>query len=175
MVRDGLEGVYIDVVEPLARVRLFISPGRRAPLYAGASTRLLLTHAPSEVQDEVFSKRRRRYTPATPVDAARLRGLLRETRATGFAASFGELDPYSAELAAPVFGALGEALAAVSLAGAEAHYRDGEVLGRFLHLLDETARKISLELGYAEPWRSDLEVFLRVLKERQALTGNEIR
>ena len=175
VVREGVEGVYIDVVEALARVRLFIAPGRRAPLYAGASTRLLLAYAPSEIQDEVFSKKRRRYTAETPVEAARLRGLLHKTRATGFAASYGELELFSAELAAPVVDALGDTVAAVSLAGAEAHYRNGEILGRYLHYLDETARKISLELGFNKPWHSDLEAFLLVLKEQRALSADEGR
>ena len=60
VVRDGQEGVYLEVLEARSRVRLYIAPGRRAPLYAGASTRLLLAFAPAEVQRAVFQQERRR-------------------------------------------------------------------------------------------------------------------
>lgn len=160
VVRDGQEGVYLEVLEARSRVRLYIALGRRAPLYAGASTRLLLAFAPAEVQRAVFQQERRRYTPATPVEKARLQGLLKHTRQVGFAASFGELEPHSAELAAPVRGASGEVLAALSLAGAEAHYRDALVMEDYLHQLDWAAQEVSRRLGYVGEWKSDVKGFL---------------
>lgn len=163
VVRDGLEGVYLEVLEARVRVRLYIAPGRRAPLYAGASTRLLLAFAPEEVQRAVFSAERRAYTPATPVDPARLRELLAQTRKTGFAASFGELKPHSAELAAPIRGPEGEVLAALSLAGAEALYREEERLGEYLRALNQTAQEVSRRLGFAGAWQADPEGFLALL------------
>jgi DNA-binding IclR family transcriptional regulator len=163
VVREGLEGVYLEVVEARSRVRLYIAPGRRAPLYAGASTRLLLAFAPEGVQQAVFAGERKRYTGATPVEPERLRALLRLTRRTGFAASFGELEPHSAELAAPVRGPEGEVLAALSLAGAEALYHEGITLELYLQALNQRALDLSRQLGFTGPWQADLHGFLASL------------
>ncbi|MER3480527.1 MAG: IclR family transcriptional regulator [Meiothermus sp.] len=164
VVRDGLEGVYLEVLEARSRVRLYIAPGRRAPLYAGASTRLLLAFAPKEVQQAVLAGERKRYTSATPVHLPKLKGLLAQTQRCGFAASFGELEPHSAELAAPLRDGGGEVLAALSLAGAEAPYREEGRLMGYLQALDHTAQEISRRLGYTGPWQADLEGFLRTLQ-----------
>jgi len=163
VVRDGHEGVYLEVLEARSRVRLYIAPGRRAPLYAGASTRLLLAFAPLAVQEAVLAGQRQRYTPATLVALARLKELLAQTRETGFAASFGELEPHSAELAAPIRGAGGEVLAALSLAGAEALYREQYTLSDYLQALSQTAEEISRRLGYTGPWTANLLAFLQAL------------
>lgn len=160
VVRDGQEGVYLEVLEARSRVRLYIAPGRRAPLYAGASTRLLLAFAPPAVQQAVLAGERKRYTPATPVALPQLQGLLQQTQLCGFAASFGELEPHSAELAAPVRGASSEVLAALSLAGAEAHYREEAVLHTYLQQLDRVAQEVSRRLGYVGAWKADIEGFL---------------
>ncbi len=164
VVRDGLEGVYLEVLEARSRVRLYIAPGRRAPLYAGASTRLLLAFAPKEVQEAVLFGERRAYTPATPTEWAHLQKLLAQTQRTGFAASFGELEPHSAELAAPVREAQGGVVAALSLAGAEALYREGGRLEDFLYQLDQAAQEISRRLGYTGPWATQPRCFLEFIQ-----------
>jgi len=151
------------VLEARSRVRLYIAPGRRAPLYAGASTRLLLTFALPDVQQAVLEGARKQYTLATPVARPRLQELLRQTQQCGFAASFGELEPHSAELAAPVRAASGEVLAALSLAGAEAHYREEAVLHTYLQQLDRVAQEVSRRLGYVGAWKADMGSFLRSL------------
>ncbi len=163
VIRDGQEGVYLEVLEAHTRVRLYIAPGRRAPLYAGASTRLLLAFAPPAIQQAVLAGPRKPYTPATPVALGHLKERLTQTRQTGFSASFGELEPHSAELAAPIRGSDGEVMAALSLAGAEAHYREPEKLSSYLKALSQTAWEISARLGFVGPWEDDPEAFLRSL------------
>ena len=164
VVREEVEGVYLDVVEATARVRLFIAPGRRAPLYAGASTRLLLAFAPLDVQKQVFDAPRVQHTPLTPTDALTLKNLLEQTRAWGFAASFGELEPHSAELAAPVYGAQGGVIAALSVAGASTLYQDPTKLEHDLLALDRAACALSLQLGFSKPWNSNLQGFLQAIR-----------
>ena len=168
VVLERLEGVYLEVVESRSRVRLFIAPGRRAPLYAGASTRLLLAFADAEVQNEVFGAKRVRYTGTTPTDAGQLRALLRSSRQTWFAASFGELEAFSAELAAPVFGSKGELVATVSVAGAEAHYRDLATLRGYVAALNTAAERVSRELGFEAPWGGDPAAFMKSIEARVA-------
>ena len=166
VVRDGVEGVYVEVVEALERVRLFIAPGRRAPLYAGGSTRLLLTFAPPEVQTRVLAAKRERITSKTPVAAKTLQSRLRLSRQTWFAASFGELEPHSAELAAPVFGAHAQPLGVISVAGAGAHYRDLDVLRGYLNALNASAEAASRMLGFSAEWQADPDTFLGAIEAR---------
>lgn len=166
VVRDGLEGVYIEVFESLERVRLFIAPGRRAPLYAGGSTRLLLVFAPPDVQTHVLAAKRERMTGETPVAAKTLQSRLRLSRQTWFAASFGELEPHSAELAAPVFGSHGQLHGVISVAGAGAHYRELDVLRGYLNALNASAETVSRMLGFSADWQADPYTFLRVVEAR---------
>lgn len=161
VVREGTEGIYLDVFEPRARIRMYIAPGRRAPLYAGASTRLLLAFAPDEVRAEVLGSALRIYTPITPRSPAAVRGLLEASKRTWLAASFGELEPHSAEVAAPVMGIDGEVIAAVSLAGTAAVFSAPRALAAYLNAVAGTAERISRELGFRGSWQCDPKAFLR--------------
>jgi DNA-binding IclR family transcriptional regulator len=161
IVRDGDFGVYAEVVEGRSAVRLYVRTGRHAPLYAGASTRLLLAFLPAEARARYLATQPRpAVTAQTVVDAAELERLGALARATGFSLSFGELEPFSAELAAPVRDMAGEVVAAVSVAGPEQPFRDRGTLAAYLHRLDAAAAEISRRLGHEGPWRSDPERFL---------------
>lgn len=169
VVRDGHEGVYLEVIEAQVRVRLFIEPGRRAPLYAGSSTRLLLSFAPLAVQDAVVMGELKTYTALTPDTPAKLRPLLDLTRQTWLAASFGELTPQSAELAAPVLDASGEVIAAISVAGTSQTYRSTELLIGHLKALCTTTQSISRALGYTGEWHTDPQAFVHHLAQSGGL------
>lgn len=164
VIRDGTEGVYLDVFESRARVRMYIAPGRRAPLYAGASTRLLLAFAPDDVRAAVLGAPLRVYTPITPRSVTAVRALLEISKRTWLAASFGELEPHSAEVAAPVFDAAGEVVAAVSLAGTAAVFKTPRSLAAYVNAVADTAEQISRALGYRAPWRADPKAFLREVR-----------
>lgn len=172
VVRDGAEGVYLDVFESRARVRMYIAPGRRAPLYAGASTRLLLAFAPDDVRAAVLAAPLRVYTPITPRSVTAVRTLLDLSKRTWLAASFGELEPHSAEVAAPVFAADGAIVAAVSIAGTAAVFTAPRSLAGFANAVTATAEEISRALGYRGAWSANPKSFLRTLTVRSpALAG----
>lgn len=173
VIRDGDEGVYLEVIEAQVRVRLFIAPGRRAPLHAGSSTRLLLSFAPAAVQNAVLASELRTYTPITPDTPEKLRSLLDLTRQTWLAASFGELTPQSAELAAPVLDASGGVIAAVSVAGTAQTYRNTELLLDHLQALSTATLSISRALGYAGEWHADPLTFVHQLTQSGGLPFSE--
>jgi len=173
VIRDGYEGVYLEVIEAQVRVRLFIAPGRRAPLHAGSSTRLLLSFAPTVVQDAILASDLRTYTPITPDTPAKLRPLLDLTRETWLAASFGELTPQSAELAAPVLDASGEVIAAVSVAGTAQTYRNTDLLLDHLDALSTATQAISRAQGYAGEWHADPKAFVHHLIQSGGLPSGE--
>ncbi|PYN84497.1 MAG: hypothetical protein DMD87_27205 [Candidatus Rokuibacteriota bacterium] len=66
----------------------------------------------------------RRLTPTTIVGAADLRRELRETRRAGVAINRGERQPDLAAVAAPLFDAHGECVAAVGIAGSRTRFAD---------------------------------------------------
>lgn len=150
VVIQGNEGVYVERIEGTTAVRLYIEVGRHAPLYAGASTRLLLAYCSDQRQEEILATRPPvAHTPATVTDLSQLRKLLEETRERAWTVSRGELQPGSAEMAAPVFDHRAEVTAAVSIAGPDELY-DPEQVMEYLPFLWEAAAGISREMGYAE-------------------------
>jgi IclR family transcriptional regulator, acetate operon repressor len=91
----------------------------------------------------------RRYTPATITDPARLRGELEAIRRRGFATAVDELETGLAAIAAPVRGARGDVVAALSVSGATLRMtprRNRELQT----LLIEEARALGRRLGHRD-------------------------
>lgn len=148
VIRDGTEGVYVERVEGTTPVRLYLAVGRRAPLYAGASTRLLLAFCSPERRAAILAEAPPQpHTPNTVTDPVQLRLLLEETRLQGWTVSLGELQPGTAEMAAPIFDHRGKIEAALSIAGPDNLYQPEHVRG-YLPLLMQAAAEISRGLGY---------------------------
>ncbi len=148
VVADGCEGVYVEVVEAIKPIRLYISPGRRAPLYAGASTRLLLSFMPAERIARILKERPPvSHTPSTMVDIPGLLKVLDGVRGLKYAISRAELEHGSAELAAPLYDHAGEVIAALSIAGPLDSYREENLPG-LLPVLQRTAMEISRQMGF---------------------------
>ncbi|ADU51454.1 transcriptional regulator, IclR family [Thermaerobacter marianensis DSM 12885] len=151
VVASGDSAIYAHVVPPRAPIHLYVGWGRRAPLYAGASTRLLLAWQPEEVIRRVLAGPLVAYTPHTPTEPGRLRALLAEIRRTGYAVSFGELVEHTAEMAAPVVDGQG-VVGSLSLAGFEERYRDPATAAGLKAELLAAAEEVSRRLGYRGPW-----------------------
>ncbi|GAB6876387.1 IclR family transcriptional regulator [Thermaerobacter litoralis] len=151
VVASGDAAIYAHVVPPRAPIHLYVGWGRRAPLYAGASTRLLLAWQPEAVVRRVLEGPLVAYTPHTPTDPGHLRALLAEIRRTGYAISFGELVEHTAEMAAPVVDGQG-VVGALSLAGFEERYRDPAIAAGLKAELLAAAEEVSRRLGYRGPW-----------------------
>lgn len=153
VVRRGMHGIYLCVVDALHPIRLYIKENQPAPLYAGASTRLLLSFLPPEDRDMLLAANPpRSYTPATITNLEELRWQLMQDRIRGYAISYGELAEHSAALATPVLDHSGSVVATVSVAGRAERYRaEGEVNWRLVGLM-ECTYQISLALGFRGPW-----------------------
>lgn len=161
VVRSRDEVVYAEVLPPFSPSRLYVRLGRRAPLYAGASGRLLLaTLSDGEVRDFIGRVELHRFTSVTPQSGDVILEGVAETRQTWCTRSRGELERYSAELAVPILGSGGAMLAALSLAGSEKDYIQPEALQALLLALDATAIGISRRLGYDAVWPTNPASFL---------------
>ena len=161
VVRSGDEVVYAEVLPPFSPSRLYVRLGRRAPLYAGASGRLLLAAlSDGQIAELLGRVELLRYTTRTPQSREAVMQDVAATRETWCTRSLGELERYSAEMAVPILGAAGNVVAALSLAGSDKEYLKPGARKAMLLALDATAIGISRRLGYDAAWPTKPEAFL---------------
>lgn len=146
VVREGLRSVVVDLRESPHPIRMYASLGRRGPLHAGGTPKVLLAHAPAEVLEELLTQPLQAYTTATITNPKQLTRLLAQIRREGYHVGVGDLDEGAFSIAAPIFGIKGEVIAAVSVAGPTMRF-DEKVQERYVSLVLRTARKISHALS----------------------------
>ena len=112
-VRSGDERLCIDVVESESELRTIVPVGASLPLTAGSAGKVIMAWAPDR---ERLLGLLRPFTARTPA-VDRLRRQLAVAHRHGWAESSGEREPGVASVSAPVFGATGTVLAAVSVSG----------------------------------------------------------
>jgi len=138
--------LYVDIVEGLEPLRFYAEPGARAPAYATASGKAMLAWHPERVP-HVVKAGMRRLTPKTVLRGADLRRQLEEIRRTGLAINRGERRHDIAAIAAPLFDARGECVAAVSIAGPRTRFT-GDDLEDFKRHVRKASEEISTKLGH---------------------------
>ncbi|WEO94177.1 IclR family transcriptional regulator [Streptomyces sp. FXJ1.172] len=114
-VRDGAEVVYVEWLQGRSAVGVHIRIGARWPLHATGVGLALLAHAGPAVQEEYCAGPLAAFTPYTITDPVRLRRTLAEVRRAGVAVSERQVTEDALSVAAPVRGADGEVVAAVSV------------------------------------------------------------
>ncbi len=109
--------VYLDKVESRTALRFTATIGDHRPIHCTASGRVMLAFLPPPWPAEFL--RSARLPPATPAsitDRRRLRQLVAEARDQGHATTLGEATEGAIGIAAPVFDAGGQVVAAIVLA-----------------------------------------------------------
>jgi len=144
-IREGVEIVSIERFQSPRRLTQRPLVGGRFPMHATAIGQVLLAHAPREVQEQVLSGELERFTSRTCTDRDVLERVLDDIVRTGYAVSDRQIDDVHVVVAAPVRGADGEVIAAVSLALTEEDV-DGK---HMIHLVRLTAASISRSLNAA--------------------------
>lgn len=147
-VRQGKDAVCIDQVDGSYSLRLSAVVGRRLPLHAGSSPRVLLAFAPPEVQEALLAQASYpAFASATNTASAALRRAIAETRRLGYALSQNELDEGAVGIAAPIRDSTGTVRAAIGAAGPAARFT-GERQAAITAMVREAAAAISRSLGY---------------------------
>lgn len=148
-VRSGDFRVHVDSVEGLQALRRTVELGVRAPLYAGAASKVLL----AGLEDEEIASYLER-TPLAPIQQATItdRDVLleeiRQVRSCGYAESKGELVMAGgAALAAPVRDYSGRTVAVMDVLTPLVRYA-AEQRARTIEQLLEGSRRASERLGY---------------------------
>jgi DNA-binding IclR family transcriptional regulator len=100
-VRDGTEVLYLDRLAGNASVPVVSSIGSRLPMHATGVGKVLLAHAPPDVQAAVLGDLRR-VTPYTITQPGTLRRQLGRVVRDGYAVTVEEMSPGACSVAVPV-------------------------------------------------------------------------
>ncbi|GLX70201.1 IclR family transcriptional regulator [Paenibacillus glycanilyticus] len=135
-VRDGSERVRIQAVQSNQPVRRVAPVGARLPLYAGASSKVLIAYSDRFVQEQIFGD------PAwlLAIDLDQYKQQLEEIAQQGYATSFEEREPGVAALAAPIF-RHGQVSAALSVSGPSSRLTM-ETMREYSSVLIESAKRM---------------------------------
>ena len=116
-VLDGDRAVHIAEVRGPAAISSLGWLGRGIPLHATAGGKVLLAHAPEGVQEAVLSSELERFTAATANDPGVLEKEIGRILDRGWGSTAGEYEVGLNGVAAPVRGADGRVVAAISVSG----------------------------------------------------------
>lgn len=139
--------LYLVHVSTNRMIRVPASVGTRFPAYPTSLGRVLLAHQPPPLLETYL--RRTAFvalTDRTETSRAALRRALVRARAEGYASVQDELDYGIVSVAAPVFDASGEVLAAINCSTSTARADRKTMIATRLPLLREAARAIEEEL-----------------------------
>jgi DNA-binding IclR family transcriptional regulator len=113
-VRDGTSVLYVDRVSGHVSVPVVSQIGSRLPMHATGVGKVLLAHAPDEVQAKVFTSLTR-VTPYTITQPGRLRAELRRVHRDGYAQTIEEMSLGACSVAVPISAPDGRVVAALGM------------------------------------------------------------
>lgn len=143
---QGSDVLYLDKMDSPQPVRAYTRVGGRAPAACVATGKAILAWAGPE-QVARAGAALQPYTPKTLAGTEQLVAELQRVRAQGYAVNRGEWRASVCGLAAPVFDARGEAVAALGISG-PAERLTQKALRGFAAPVIEGAQALSRELGY---------------------------
>jgi DNA-binding IclR family transcriptional regulator len=144
---DDGRAVNITQVRGAASISSHNWVGQQTPLHATSSGKVLLAYAPAGVRASVLRTRLERFTPATITDSGALEHALEEARVRGWACTTQEYEVGLNAVAAPVCGADGSVIAALSVSG-PAYRLAPESFAAVAARVMATANDVSVRMGY---------------------------
>ena len=145
-VRSDHEVVYICKSEPENPIITTATVGSKNPIYCTSLGKAILACSDEETRKQVMGRIKfRKKTEKTILDKESLTAELDKVRKQGYALDARELEEHMECVGAPVFGADGSVLGAISLSSLYKPTEDYEALGC---LVAEKAAELSRLLGY---------------------------
>ena len=135
----------IESIEGKQVVRVSIEQGRMQPLYAGASSKVLVAALDESEWDAHLNMPVVQLTQNTITDVRQLKDELRRVRDQGFATSNGEIDQGGRAVAVPLKNRHNNVVAALSIEGPAFRMTD-EIMPHYLALLRAEASRIQRDL-----------------------------
>lgn len=146
VIREGLRSLVLATRSGRHSIRLFAQAGRHGPLHAGGGSLCLLAYSEDSVVDAVLANPLEAFTPNTITDREKLRQALARIRANGYNIALNDLDEGAFSVAAPIAGANGDVIAAISVAGAVVRL-DEERRETYIQAALDAASEISSKLS----------------------------
>jgi len=153
--RIGLDRSYIVQFPSPQEIKMLVEIGRRFPLHAGSSSKVILSNLEPAEQQLVVEGALERITPQTVIDPTDLLDELVHVREQGFAVSSGERQPGAGAIAAPVFNLSHRVIGAISVCGPQQRFDDARI-SALIPLVTNAAERISAGMG----WQSRAKVAL---------------
>lgn len=151
-VREGDEVVNIEHTAPLGRrVLNFGWIGRRTPVHASATGKVLLAYAPVHELENLLAHPLDRFTEHTITNHDALLQELERVRQRGYATGLEELEIGLHAVATAVRIHSGDVVAAVSTAGPSNRLTRQRIRKEVAQQVVEAGEKISRTMGYAKP------------------------
>ncbi|MGW7023917.1 IclR family transcriptional regulator [Streptomyces decoyicus] len=147
-VLDGDAAVNIMQARGSAAVTAYNWLGRRTPLHATASGKVLLAHLPKERRETLVTRKLPRFTENTLTTAAGVRQQLTAVLADGYACTSEELEIGLNAVAAPVRAHDGAVIGALGVSG-PAYRMERELLPELAERSAKAAAELSRRMGYA--------------------------
>ncbi|MBL8580386.1 MAG: IclR family transcriptional regulator [Mesorhizobium sp.] len=111
---DGLNMIFVSSYPGRRQISVQLPVGSRFPIYCTAAGRAFLSGSTGEMVDAVMGASQiRSYTPNTILDSAEIVRMIEDARTAGFAFANSEFYRGDINIAAPVMGSDGRAIAAV--------------------------------------------------------------
>lgn len=143
-VLDGTEIVYVLRVPTQKIMTINLSVGSRLPAFCSSMGRVLLSGLPPAEADDLLRRSTLKpMTPRTETRITRLRALVDEVRAKGWALVDQELEEGLVSMAVPIRGASGRIIAAMNVSGQANRTPADEMEQRFLQPLQAAAGEIT--------------------------------
>ena len=118
---------YVEVVPSEHALRLHETPGASVSLHASALGRVILAFSPAELAENMLRDHQlEAFTPNTVTAPEELIGSFGRIREHGYALDCGEVSTFATCVAAPIVGADGYAVAALSISGPSSRFSPGE-------------------------------------------------
>jgi DNA-binding IclR family transcriptional regulator len=157
-VRDGNEVINIEQAVPYGRRVLNIGwVGRRTPLHASSTGKILLAFLPEEELYALLQEPLVRFTEHTVTDIQELHAQLELVRQRGYATGLEELETGLNAVAAPVHDHSGRVIAAVSMAGPSYRLSRQRILEEVAEQVTNCAERISRVLGFVPTSETDAD------------------
>ncbi|MGH3321034.1 MAG: IclR family transcriptional regulator [Streptosporangiaceae bacterium] len=121
--------------------------GRRTPLHATSSGKVLLAYMSQPTLSKVLRGRRERFTPGTITNTRVLRTELRRLRERGYAEAVEEFEVGLNAVAAPIWDLSNQVVASVSVSGPSYRLTEDDI-ARTGKLVARAGMEISRRLGY---------------------------
>jgi len=147
-IRSKESRIAIEVVLSPHNLRVFVEIGTAVPLHTGAAGKILLAWLPDTEQSELILASAARYANYPLGDLETLKTKLARVREAGWAMSEGERVAGLSAIAAPIFNASKEVVAALALAAPTVRLGPKE-RDTYVPLVCEAAKRASFDMGYA--------------------------